>query len=859
MQLLGDTVRTAEAGGTLTMLFRVAQSGQGQTDVAAAIDVPAGWLVVTPVDTLSLVGTTPTTQLVSVRVPAQEMPATYTVAFRVRAGGEQANAETTVNVQPRFAVQALVQEVPSFVQAGDDFDVTVQVQNESNTEANINLRTNVGRPIPAMLSLGIGEAALVRIQAEAPNRSRGRTTLTVVLTAEVEDQDVRTETEVSVSVLGRRMEDRRARRDPAFLSASLIGPSLQSLSPQLEFYGEGQLDDAGEHRYGFEFRVPDVDQRSLYDRWDRYWAYYERPELRVSAGDGSYGLTPLTDPTQNGFGLDVETRRQGWIVGGFARRSRRSTVRERAGGARVGYAVSDERGTYGEVSAQLGARTGFDEAQTFSLRSQIGKGRRIRVDAEVAGGIGGFGGSQAYRVELQGQEPRFTYYAAYTSVERTYPGYQRGTGLIRGDATYRPAEWFQAELSASRSELLPLEDRTGRAQDQVRASVQAVTRIRRFEMYGRFGGETRGLAVNGLARRETGIVGEIQAGVRWLNVNGWIGTGEATGLEGEDRYVRYRLGARSALGPLSLGGGYQDRTGPTVFLAGREQLSVTSLFASLNLRGWTRLSFNLTSSQDRSVTDARYTYATGSLNQRVWQGHILNFDGTWIDANAFGGDAMAFRFSYRVPFGLPTLLSTNQRTIRGYFYDTQTRRPLPDVLVYFGDEARATDARGRFEFSVADEGPHYITVDQRSIGFSRITSLPMPIEVQFAPDQEVVDLDIAVSEAATIEGRVVLYQHESTADQLRGADPVPVGGLRALVEINNADFVQRQYSDPDGRFAFAELPPGTYTLVIRTHRAPPNHAYTDPPTIITVSPGETSSTELRILPTTRQIRMLDSG
>ncbi|MEM1269550.1 MAG: hypothetical protein AAGI08_05820 [Bacteroidota bacterium] len=860
VEILGDASRSVQPGATLTLFVRITQASPGQSKAVPSLELPPGWFALTPLDTLTLAGTAPAAQLVSVRVPAQEEPGVRRLRFTVMHGADQAFADIDVQVEPRYAIETTVRTVPAFVQAGEAFELEFDVRNGSNTRAAVLLSSRNGDVPASKVELDVAEEQSIRVRAEAPEDVRRRRTIKVVLDAQIDGQQVHGKAEASVIVIPTRTSSQRQRTYPAFWSASLTGSSLGSMQPQIQAYGEGPIDEAGDRRFGFELRVPEVNQQTLYDEWDRYWAYYEKPGFYLSAGDGAYGLTPLTDPDRSGFGVETRIRRNGWLVGGFARRSRRSVVQERAGGFSVGYGISDELGTYGEVSAQVGARTGFDEAQTFSLRSRIGRGRRAALDAEIAGGLGGFGQSQAYRVEVSGRERKLAYSAAYRSVDGQYPGYQRGTSILRADVTYRPASWLQASVSAGQSEQRPLVDRTGRAQDYGRSYLQARVRPLGLDVRGRLGVETRSLEIEQLNRRESGVLGEVRLGVPVLRIDGRLQTGVATGIdESEGRYLRYRVGLGSTLGPFSLGAAYQDRTGRTIYLAAREQLSVTSLFASLNIRQWTRFSLNVTSSQDRSLTDARYTYATASLEQRVWRGHRLRLASTRIDASSFGGTVHAFRFSYRVPFELPVIVNVARRTIRGRFHDVQTNAPVRNALVYIGDDVRVTGNDGSFEFKATGEGPYYVVIDRKSIGFDRITDQPMPLEVQFEPGQKTVELSIGVSQAAQITGRVVLYQHESAIAQMRGADPVPAGGLRALIEINNADFVQRQYSDPDGRFTFNELPPGTYTLTVRSYRAPANHAYTDPPTIITVSPGQTSEAELRILPTTRQIRMLDSG
>jgi hypothetical protein len=241
--------------------------------------------------------------------------------------------------------------------------------------------------------------------------------------------------------------------------------------------------------------------------------------------------------------------------------------------------------------------------------------------------------------------------------------------------------------------------------------------------------------------------------------------------------------------------------------------------------------------------------------------------GTWLEANlksvqrhGLSSGNHVLTLACRTSFGLPVARKTNVGTLTGRVYDSEdpARGGIPNVIIWVSGLNAVTDRNGTFTFPSVPVGPQYLSIDRRSIGAEYVTVQPSPMPVTISGGSTV-SVDIGIARGASVTGRIARFGREH--DEILGSDAGPLiekEGLRGiLVELADGTQVLRRLTDPEGEFAFSDLPPGRWVLTVRANALPGHHYIEQECMVLDVLPGERRSLLVRVLPKARSIVMLE--
>jgi len=79
------------------------------------------------------------------------------------------------------------------------------------------------------------------------------------------------------------------------------------------------------------------------------------------------------------------------------------------------------------------------------------------------------------------------------------------------------------------------------------------------------------------------------------------------------------------------------------------------------------------------------------------------------------------------------------------------------------------------------------------------------------------------------------------------------------VELSGEGDVFRQTTDPDGRFLFEGLRPGTYTLKVSDDNLPEFHVFERDTVTVDLKPGAKEEVLVKVIPVVRTIQIIDRG
>lgn len=898
----GGAEAEVRPGGVVTRAVVLSAGGEA-ADVALAVDLPEGWRLTLPVRPVSLSPGASATRLLSLVVPSGAPARLVPVRLEARAPDGSALAEATlaVRIRPLLRLALDLTDAPTFVRAGDTYEARASLENTGTAALDVRLSAPsrlgfVVRVEPRHVRLGPGDRREIVATVGTPAGLMQRRThdLRVAASATSAEADtVAATTSASVAVVPRPDALLAAPRWPLRVTFSAATGERGS-AVQIGLEGSGTLVEGQSRILEVEARAPGAEGQSALLDPDVYTLRYSTSRLRLEAGDFSAPGTALGVPTQQGLGAGAAVEVGGVTVSAFAQEARRRPFRERTGGA----GVAREWGERWSVEGSIRRREDALETSTGAVvlgRAHLHRLAEIEVEVGAgersptfAGGIplgavaGDDGLSGAFRVRARGQDERGSYSA---EVLRAGPNHSSNYfGTTQGSllAWLRLNNAWQVGVSGS------AQQRAYRRFDGVtlRRSADA---LRSTLTYRRLGALRVSASVGGEMRRqqtattperprteraETALRATATAGRRAWSVDARSelrltreNIDQALGASARRGHL-VRLGLRGRVSQRRYAGslGVQYAEGQPLSGGRLGSLYLTASGQRLGQR--LRLSASVTGGREIAFLPGEPALWIGSAEARARyalpRGHQVEAELRLARVQVRGeGSVPEAALRYSVPLGLPIVRAENTGvTVGGTLTDAANGAPLAGVLVSAGPGTALTESDGTFRL-VLPPGEHYLVVDPRSLGAGRVVMQPMPLDLVVDVTSPPPRLALEVDEAATLRGRVVLYE---AARRLRAGEPADssayreIGGIEgALVEVADSLGRYRALSDRQGRFFFTGLRPGAWTVRILRADLPANHALDEERADVVLAPGGEETAVFAVRPQQRRIRFVRPG
>lgn len=903
---LAPAVAETAPGRVLSLRFSVTNKTAQPEELAEVLQVPDGWTPIVPAAAFELPANGNLVRIMAFSVPRGAASGHYNITYSVRSPKDYAVFDTQtvpVNVLSVSGLELLVETCPAQAVAGDTFEISARVLNRGNAPATVELQAPAETKScqvtlnPAKLDLAAGASAVVRASVHTDPHQTLSQTLQIKLSASLggpEGKSAATaEATATVEVfsLGSPAVD-PYRRLPMVATWRLAGGE-GGTTLQAQLSGAGFLDERRTRSVDFSFTSPDTTDTSFLGQREEYWLNYSAPSLDLRLGDNSYGLSYLTEYSRYGRGLDMAYHPQGpWSGKAYYLHSRF----EEPALNEEGFALRRDlsANAYLQVNfvskhVPLAARAAEGDGALLSLSGGRDFAKRQRLDFEIAQSRAPNGTvDQAYQVQLGGVLWPGSYYsfskqyggpdfqgyfrdADYvqaglsTSITRSlgahvsYSNWQTGLAPQAGDDNAARERLIQAGLSYQLAPGWDLSADLGWFRHRLGASPLSVDTDEQVQRYGlgySHGKCTARLEMQ-LARQMDNLLG-VETRPRQLNL-----------------YASYFASEKlsfTAFGSTGSDGG----EGANSFLLG----SANNVGLGVNWRRDENLSANLAYSRFGSGPGSQgQDQLTGQIDYRLGDGHEVKLEVR--QDSAFIGDPgnRQYMLSYSVPFGLRLGRKSDGGQIEGRVFDATSaaKAGIGKVIVTCsgGGGAIATKADGTFAFSGLPAGDYMVQIKGSSLGAQRVPDMKMPLTVTLKAGATVTQ-EIGVTVAGSISGQVSIYRgaagsgtgaRENGGEVVVEGDPSasgqPTGDgapvANVFVELSRDDVVLRAATNSEGEFRFDGLRPGRYHLHVLDDQVPELHYLERPEQDIDVVGGSPASVEIRILPRTRRIKMIDEG
>lgn len=905
IQLTGEKLIATEPGRIVTSAVKITNHSSASRELSLEVELPENWVLITQGFPFLLDKDGSEVQLISFMVPRGALAATYEVSYTARAVTSPSLSDTAtvhVVVLPVTRLSLRLKDAPRYVVAGDACTVTFMVANESNVRQNVHAEVESPQPFPLTpdatdFMLEAGESRLFTVRSKTDEKIRETMLHTVrlkVLIPGKEGSDV--EAESSVEIVPRTTGTQgRYHTLPVEMTARFISNTIgdhHESGFQGQLSGGGAIDEEGESHVSFLFKGPDLYKRSdsgatTYRSRDEYRLNFWTEGYEIMFGDQSYGLSPLTEISLYGRGAGGRLTLEKMQFGGYHVQTRWFDPEQDQTSLFAKYDVNQTI----NIGLNYLRKDNLDGKSTLtSIASRITPLPSTSVNLEYARGESQHADDIAYALDVLGSQNLLAYSLNYIHAEPDYPG------------SYRDMDFLTAGLSMPVHERLRLsanyrQDKRNLELDPSKSSAN-LERVYQAGMNYRLDhGMNLGLDVRTRNFEDrlsdpqfdyaenTGRI-SLSKGMDRLNVYSSAQIGTVRDRLDDTRTTTENYAFSAYLSPFPnqtySGYVYYDKNRPEE--GGLQTCRTIGASSAFRLGDATRLDLHYETRNYRNSSTGKQDLYELHIAQRLFMNHQISLQGRYIaNRRSLQENESAFMLEYTIPFALPVSKVDRFGTVRGTLNNVETNEPIADALVRLNGISSITDRKGAFTFNMLKPGDYFIDIDSASIGLDKISAQKTPIRIS-VQGGEISTQKLGVTRAAALTGRVMAYRleldpaaakPENTATDALSFIMDPSGGRGIVASGKDARLVETtglasvvielrsgaeslcRITDRQGRFAFEELRPGTWTLVIDQANLPANYAAAEKELRYELAPGQTRDVIIQVTPVRRTVQIVE--
>ena len=857
----------AQAGKLLTLSFRVTNNSSAKKRFESLVNAPAGWRRLTKDFPFELEAGASDIRLLTISVPSEAPVAEYTLRFSIRDASNPSDVSessvTVVIAAVRDQGLKLV-ESPRMAIAGETYVVTFLLTNKGNITVPMRVSAQSSNRFAAKvdssvvhLSPGESRSIAVKVQTDAKIPSKVQDILDVA--AELDSANTvhaNSYVEVVPRITG---DEDQFITFPLEATARFAGQQSKN-GAQIEIVGAGSLAEGRDGILDVMIRTPDIQSKSVLGQRDEYRLGYTTKRYDVSVGDRNFSLSPLTEFNRYAFGASGTATMSDFTAGAFYNKMRFGVPDQQEWAGFLTYHATENA----SIGVNYLGRKDQSQSNVISLRTLVQPFKANEVDLEY--GISGSGGKtdQAYGARWSARESWLSSDIQYLHAGPSYTGYYRDVDFKNLSVNLLPLKDLRIEgyyrdenrnLNRDSTLLLAPHDRYVLVGAGYSSFVSVYYRQNDQEdllpvSHFRRGDKTWQLRVS---QSLSGIM---------LVGNADIGTTRDDLLGNSSPFQRY--GVFVSFQPFS-GHTYGFTAEYTeehdLSTMEPQQLLSGSVNATVLIGQGTQVSAALFGTKTQGPFNQTYSLFDASIQHWFAGGEVLTVRGRQsIFAPSNDAKEFAYLAEFSIPLAVPIARKTGSGRLTGKIVDSEKGTGIQGALVYAGGATALTDRNGEYHFVSLKPDKYFVQLDMATIGLNRVASQQLPHEVTIVGGMEE-RYDIALTRAIGVSGAVLIF---GMKDQALGDTSQPQlieqgGHSNVILELSNPQESSRRVSDNRGRFSFAGIRPGQWTLRILEGNLPQNHYFDKDSYVIDAPPGASMEFTFKAIPRKRRIQILQQG
>jgi len=828
------------------------------------ISLPEGWRIVTRDFPFDLQPGASDVRIISFSIPADAPAKQYEVLYAVvDSSGREGKTTLQVIVPPVIQLELDVLEAPRFVVAGTTFSTTFLLTNKGNSATAIRLKYRSSNDFPISIDstlqhLGPREVRRLKVNVATDAKS-GRVDHTLELEAiSGEDSTVNVRASSVVQIVSRSTKAEEQFYDyPVTLRVREVGQDGLFAS-QAEAYGSGSLSEQHTDKLEFLFRGPQTQTKSVLGQRDDYHISYRSNGLQIYAGDLNYSLSTLTEFGRYATGAGAQARTGGLTAGGFYNGNRWSSQTQQEEAGFVSYNFTQSA----TVGLNVLQKHDPSTSEIATVRGLFAPLSGSKLDLEYGSGTKEGKRDDAYSARLNGSQPWIGYDVRYVRAGPNFGGYYQDIDFLSASVNVQAARNVRIETYAR-------QESRNLARDTSEDSAPKDQYFQLGAAYSDFAAvyllrtsHEDPFASPASRREEDAIQGRLNYNFQKASVyvNGDYGSTRDEIFNQSFPYERVALNASyKPMASQNYSASLEYSNGQDVYTSESQERISASFDAWLLVGQATQIQLDLYTSRLSASSPQTYNLIEASVEHIFPFSHKISFRAreSIISAGSSSSE-IAYALEYSIPIGIPVKRITAVGQLRGTVQD-ENGAGMANVLVNAGDEAALTNGQGQFFFASLKPGPVYVTVDRASVGLDRITTQPMPLEVEILGGEEA-HLDIGVTRSVLITGVVLLYNTKEVSLVDTTTSYINLGGKSGVfLELTNGSDFNRRVTDNHGQFSFADIRPGKWTLKVIGGDIPEYHVVVPDTVEIEAKPGERKEVTFELRPKKRTIKILQEG
>lgn len=853
-------------GNTVNLIYYITNPTDTACSVMPELQLPAGIRPAIPLRTIEVQPGQRKMEMVTLSVQ-RDFPAGSTPLFILLRNSSNdsiiSRKQIMLHVGTYDKITLDLAEVQSYVMAGEQIRATYILKNNGNIRRKILLRAyRCNLDVTPVIELDPGESKAIQVSA-ATDKLAGRTysqsfSIQAILNDEVQVTDFR---DIKVYPSAEVKEDIYMRFPITFSTRYLTRGQDGKFRDgyQFEATGDGYLDEAGKHKLEFSARGPNNRDLSFLGMYDEYYISYKNRNAETFLGDKSYSLTPLTEYTRYGTGVEQTfITNKGSRVGGFYMEPRffRNISREMAayGSLMLG---GDNSIGINYLSKTMGPSA--EQAVLSSVTAGITPFKDTKLELEYSRGAYRDKQDDAYRILIHSRYRFFSFSGTLINAGEFFPGYFSNSLFYYGNLYVRLSRSFSLSINAredfseaATDTLLATAPYSKVWQASANLRISPVSDIRAFYMSNQ--------------RKDRMPVKQFDFRTESMNI--WFSQ--------NFRKINYQLGTE--LGKTS-----------NLMLSPEDGSSQNSYRFTVNLNYKPSYKFNI---QAFAYFTNINSYISAGQKNLIYGGSAYgqitsNLKTTFQVQNTFGIEeyylnrnlfqlAVDYSFlkrhtislhsfytlfqrqttnadfsgalTYTLKIGVPVKKQKELGSVRGKLV-RNNGEPVQGTMVYLGGQSAITRENGEFLFINLKPGEYSLLVDRKQFGMNDILDVRLPVILEVHDAGETY-ISLKVVKASRVRGSIsVAAPGNGTGSLLENAPSV--GNI--VLELVNETGNTRVLSNNNGVFEFSAIQPGIWTLTVHRNNIDPRYIPKQEKFDLELKEGETYTVEILLQPRARNI------
>ncbi len=754
-------------------------------------------------------------------------------------------------------------EIQPYVMAGEQIQATYLLKNHGNIRRKFILRTyRCNVDVSPVTELDPGETRVIQVTAQTDKMARKTQSQSFSLQAYLND-DIQVTDFREIKVYPKvEMKEDIYLRYPVTLSARYLSRGQDGEfrnGYQLEAMGDGFLDESRNHKLEFMARGPNNRDLSFLGLYDEYYISYKNQHSETFIGDKSYSLTPLTEYTRYGTGVEQTfITRKGSRVGGFYMEPRyyRNISREIAG---YGSLKLGKENYLGVNYLSKSMDPSGEDAVLSSITAGLVPFRDTKLELEYSRGSHREKTDDAYRIQVNSRFRHFNFSGNLINAGEFYPGYYSNSLFYYGNLHVRLSKALSLNLTAR-------EDFSEAATDTLLATApyskvwQASANFRISPT-----SDIRAFYMN-YQRKDR--MPEKQFDYRNESMNIWF----SQNFSKINYQLGTELGKTGNLMPFTGNGNSQNsfRFNANLIYRPSHNFNIQAFAYYTNIN-----SFISTGQKDMVFGGSAFGQITRNLRTNIQIQNTYGIEEYYRNRNLFQL-ALDYNFLQRHTLGIHSFYTLFQRqtskadfsasltyslkigvplkkykelgSVRGRLL-SNNGEPIQGTVVFLGGQNALTREDGEFLFNNLKPGEYSLLIDRKQLDMNDILDVKLPVMVTVRHAEESF-VPLTVVKASRVRGKIsVASQGNGTGN--RNENMPSVGNI--VLELGNETGITRVLSNDNGTFEFSAVRPGSWTLTVHRNNIDPRYVPKQEKFDLELREGDIQQIEVVIQPRARNI------